>query len=151
MVQEMLHEKLHDSILYRSDDDTYRILGGFVCMGPNLIRFEEMREMTEEYDSEGAPVWTFCGGNSIPFDLLAAKMVLVELEEIVRHASHPRNENWRLVQLRWEPTITVERVGVGLESGRVLLKQLQGAILEAELIEGYQDRARDAAENDIPM
>lgn len=138
MARDRLPQKVRSSLLFQSEDGGYRICGGFVYAASNRIQFEK----TDEVRNERSGMWEDFGGLSLPFNLLGAKMVRVELEEIIRYAEHPRDENWRLVQLSWKPTILVADTTVGVEGARLLLSQLNDAILEAEMVGEHKRESR---------
>lgn len=130
MPKEWVDERVRESLLFESQDREYRVWGGFFCVGLDLIRLDNAQEVL---NNEGE--WEHMDGRSSPLNLLRAKMVREELEEVVRRAEHPHNLGWRLVRLDWKPTINVlsiDGVTVGLEGARLLLKQLNEAILQAE-------------------
>lgn len=133
MARDWLNEKIRDSLLDQSPDGGYRISGGFFALSEDVIGLDIQKE---EMDENGS--WISMDGGMYPLTLFDAQITLSELEQIVRIASSPDNRVWRLVQLRWEPMITVHGISVGLDGARVLLKQLQTAVQDAKLIEGYK-------------
>jgi hypothetical protein len=138
--RDFLDEKVRDDLIYQSKDAEYRVWGGFFCISSNVICFQTA---DEQMNTDGE--WEDIPRASSSLELLEAKMTEKELEEIIRHASHPWNKEWRLVRLRWEPTIIVQNTSVGLDGARMLLKQHQNAIIGAEFMGMCQQQAAETA------
>lgn len=127
MRTEVFPEQTEERVFYTSSNDELRHVGGFYYNGPDNIRFERQ---SQERDDDGK--WVEASAINSPLSLEKARATTTELEEVIRHAQNPPDRRWRLVQLRWEPTLTIENTSVGVDSARLLLTQLKEAITEAE-------------------
>ncbi|HEY9585242.1 MAG TPA: hypothetical protein VJJ02_01455 [Candidatus Paceibacterota bacterium] len=129
-VMKLLNKTLREGVL-SGFEDFCRSVGGFVCVGPNLIRLERQDQERKNRTGEWEALTYF----STPFTLFEAKMMHVELTKILRKATKGRCCEWMHIQLYWYPKIRIGSIPeVRIEVAERLCGQLSLAIAKAEHI-----------------
>lgn len=132
-------EALRQSVLQEKEHT--RTLGGYTCVGPNLIRLQIQQQVRAERNDgndeneelrDGGDGWVNTMYTSSPLSLFEAKVTHSELVELLRMAKYANDHNWRYVRLRWTPTFFIDPLNVGAEAAERLCEQLSSAIAKAE-------------------